>query len=582
MKRLLLSYLLLSTITVHALEIEPGIFIPPHIYVHAEQPLDNAKRYASLPYITGDTFRSMAQFFVDELRLPINPLDINNGDIVFVKTDLLDYFFTELHPHIKSDYIIISHNSDDSAPGNYAHMLDDNKIIAWFGQNPDTVDHPKFFPIPIGLANPHWPTGNTTVFDLLIPHAKNIEKNTLLYLNILPTHPERQGVAQLFSDKSFCYKASRKALHDYVLELAQSNFILSPRGNGLDCHRTWEALLMGSYPVVRTSPLDSIYQDLPVVIVNDWQEVTQEFLNQKYEEMRLKTYNNEKIYFAYWFNKIKECQDNYLKKAKASHLPKNFNPDFHQAMKSKTYDVAFAHNDPFWKNAKTLYDNYIANFNLSGQPRIPKIIHQIWVGSPLPEKYKSLIETWKKNHPDWVHILWTDKALDALGLINKKQYDAATNMGEKSDIARYELLYRFGGLYVDTDFECLKSFDVFNHSCSFYTGLAPDKELVVYVALIGATPGHPILKKCVERISTIRSNCTHPDDILQNTGPYFLTRCIAECLDVTAHDTVLFPISYFYPWPNYSSQQKSRPEIESWIKPESYGIHHWHVSWAKW
>jgi hypothetical protein len=46
--------------------------------------------------------------------------------------------------------------------------------------------------------------------------------------------------------------------------------VLSARGNGLDCHRTWELLLLGSIVITRTSPLDPLFEDLPVAIVKDW------------------------------------------------------------------------------------------------------------------------------------------------------------------------------------------------------------------------------------------------------------------------------------------------------------------------
>jgi hypothetical protein len=51
-------------------------------------------------------------------------------------------------------------------------------------------------------------------------------------------------------------------------------FVISPHGNGLDCHRTWESLLLGNIVIVRTSSLDPLYEGLPVVIVQHWGEVT--------------------------------------------------------------------------------------------------------------------------------------------------------------------------------------------------------------------------------------------------------------------------------------------------------------------
>jgi len=50
--------------------------------------------------------------------------------------------------------------------------------------------------------------------------------------------------------------------------------VVSPHGNGLDCHRTWESLVLGNIVIVKRSSLDPMYEGLPVVIVDDWREVS--------------------------------------------------------------------------------------------------------------------------------------------------------------------------------------------------------------------------------------------------------------------------------------------------------------------
>ena len=83
-------------------------------------------------------------------------------------------------------------------------------------------------------------------------------------------------------------------------------FVLSPQGNGLDCHRTWEALCLGCIPIVKTSGLDSLFNGLRVWIVNDWSEITQESMNAKIVEFRNKPFNYEKLTLAYWRNILNE------------------------------------------------------------------------------------------------------------------------------------------------------------------------------------------------------------------------------------------------------------------------------------
>ena len=60
-----------------------------------------------------------------------------------------------------------------------------------------------------------------------------------------------------------------------------------------------------------------------------------------------------------------------------------------------------------------------------------------------------------KYHPDWEYKLWTDETVKEITLINQELFDKAKNYGEKSDILKWELVYRFGGVYIDTDMEAL-------------------------------------------------------------------------------------------------------------------------------
>jgi len=148
-----------------------------------------------------------------------------------------------------------------------------------------------------------------------------------------------------------------------------------------------------------------------------------------------------------------------------------------------------------WNVYTTLFEKNAHNtLSLSQEPLIPKKIHQIWLGSPLPDEFKSFCESWKTTHPGWEYKLWTDKDIEELNLENKALYDAATNYGERSDIARYEILYRFGGLYIDTDFESIKPMDILHHMFDFYTGYPGWCEPILNNGLIASSPNHPLLR----------------------------------------------------------------------------------------
>lgn len=240
-----------------------------------------------------------------------------------------------------------------------------------------------------------------------------------------------------------------------------------------------------------------------------------------------------------------------------------------------------------WEIFKPLYDEHILNNYVHDvHPRIPKIIHHIWLGSPLPEKFARYRKTWQKMHPDWTFMLWDDAAVAKLGLINVRPYCAAKNYGEKSDILRYEILYRFGGLYVDTDFECLQPFDALHHSCDFYAGSYPHPgggSFWIINALIGSCSGHPILKRCIEGIQQSRDRSDNSSAaVMERTGPSFFLRAITEAIvqGDAIQKTVIFPATFFYPLPTVCRSYKSRNQIIHFMGPESLAVHHWAASWT--
>jgi hypothetical protein len=271
--------------------------------------LSSAERGASAPFISGDTFRAHVDHVFDETTSDFNPKNVNQGDVIFVKTDweYLETFFTKYHPQIDFQYILLTHNSDHRAPGPFDNYLNDPKLLAWFAQNMEGEFHPKIHPIPIGIANRCWGHGNPRIFSSYLPMGKNTNRPILCYLNFAPSsYPkERPYVWNLFASQPWCTASVSKPLPQYLQDLSQAKFVLSPRGNGLDCHRTWEALLMGAIPIVRSSSLDPLFSDLPVLIIKNWEMITETYLNEQYEIMKHKTYDRQKLFIEYWMNHIR-------------------------------------------------------------------------------------------------------------------------------------------------------------------------------------------------------------------------------------------------------------------------------------
>lgn len=265
--------------------------------------------------------------------------------------------------------------------------------------------------------------------------------------------------------------------------------------------------------------------------------------------------------------------------------------DFDQAMVCNQDDLpryqTALQNDAETKNffsfARNQYNQYILQENaFSETPRIPKIIHQIWVGPKTPPKrFKEWQESFLRTHPDWEYRLWTDADVTELNLINQNYYDEETNYGAKSDILRLEILKRFGGVYVDVDFECLQPLDRLHHVCDFYIGFFQ----VIYLrasarinnGIIAACPEHPLINTLIEEIA--RNRETHADNlesyhgILERNGPDFVTRIVHEHLPNLPGANIVLPSNYFYPWTG------TPKDLELRVQPETIAIHYFASSW---
>lgn len=91
-------------------------------------------------------------------------------------------------------------------------------------------------------------------------------------------------------------------------------FSVSPWGNGLDYHRTWEDLVLGCIVIVKTSSLDPLYEGLPVVIVKDWDEINIDNMKlwlDRYQDAFTNSEYREKLKNKYWFNKILKVAQPY-------------------------------------------------------------------------------------------------------------------------------------------------------------------------------------------------------------------------------------------------------------------------------
>ena len=182
---------------------------------------------------------------------------------------------------------------------------------------------------------------------------------------------------------------------------------------------------------------------------------------------------------------------------------------------------------------------------------IPKIIHQIWIGTPvteLPQHKQAFMETWKsKLDKDWQYMLWTDQNVtrnnfDLTWDFLQKTKRIANETGENkfaqlADLMRYEIVYKFGGFYVDTNMECFRSLESYtNHTLvvSHENGLPSPNSCSN--GFFGAIKGHPMLKEMTNHNVLSKRNYESRSINVQ-TGPGFFGMFVSKQTDVFILDT---------------------------------------------
>ena len=240
-----------------------------------------------------------------------------NNNIQYIKTDYFKLnkqfmWRNKIHPIYNDSKILISGHSDYEIDELTFNKYKSN-YDKWFSINVN-YDNEKLIPLPLGITNNtnetqlHPIYGNT---EIMINISENTyKKEYLLYMNFnINTHFERENLYSTFKNYEWCYEGiihnSFEGRKKFLEDISKSKFVLCPRGNGIDTHRLWETLYMKSIPIVKYHITHKNLKDLPILFINDWSEISKEFLESKYEEIIHKEWNMEKLKISYWLNLIK-------------------------------------------------------------------------------------------------------------------------------------------------------------------------------------------------------------------------------------------------------------------------------------
>ena len=254
----------------------------------------------------------------------------NNKDIFFCQARQLfskDQALLESLTNIPNELILITANDDTTITDELVKKLPSN-VKKWFACNARSLSN-KVIGIPLGIEStqPCKVSGHGMAWPHAIEKPKIIEelnKNPSLpekdaYANFsLRTNPERYEVLKICRDLDWVSSddcgenvgpikhskhSGRIPYNNFASKIQHHKMVISPEGNGTDCHRTWEALYLNRVPIVKKSNELNRFSDLPILFIDHWEQLRdKEFILNEYEKVK----NNSKtlLYCNYWINKI--------------------------------------------------------------------------------------------------------------------------------------------------------------------------------------------------------------------------------------------------------------------------------------
>ncbi len=211
---------------------------------------------------------------------------------------------------------------------------------------------------------------------------------------------------------------------------------------------------------------------------------------------------------------------------------------------------------------------------------IPRLLHQTAKTSVLPADCLEYVDTLKTLHPNWGYKLWTDA--DNVAFVREafpNFYEIFVKLPKgimRADVIRYLLMYRVGGLYLDTDYEMLKPFDLVDHEivlCWEPDPLKPGSNGKMANAIFASSPGHPFFGMIIEEL-TNNPPFSSDADVEATTGPGLVTRVYDQAIQ-RGMSLFAAPPEFFSPL-TPRNEKEYRAIVEAGV---AYGIHHCHGSW---
>jgi len=293
------------------------------------------KNQSYKPFISNELFIEIADIIIlcDKDIIQLNKINFLKKTCVIIFINMIIiYRCINILTKINKNFIIITtSNYDNCFPQLDKYdiifkLLQSKYLIKLYTKNPSIV-HDIIQPIPISLKwqfNSHYFYGENNMnliklYNMLCItptenfNSKELKKN-LLYFNFSVNTTDmtfyiehkniRIKIKKQLEQNGFKW-IENNMIDKYMTNLSTYKFVISPPGKGIDAHRTWESLMVGCIPIVLSSPLNKLYDNLPVLVVSDYTIITEEYLNSIYSDFINKKYDFSSLYSTYWIDMVK-------------------------------------------------------------------------------------------------------------------------------------------------------------------------------------------------------------------------------------------------------------------------------------
>ena len=235
--------------------------------------------------------------------------------------------------HVSKPFILISAMEDTQLPNeidiNFMNKLTSNPYFKhWFSINKTIPNNSQFTSIPYGLdywtlnSRPHFGEKiqnfnyqNCTLENIINSSVHFSKRIPNIYANFhLNLTDERHGgyrtkLQKIIPPSIIYYENSVLSRTQYWKNCSNYSFVVSPFGHGFDCIRTFESLCLGCIVIMKKSFLDIIYCDLPVLLVDNWEDINETLLKETIISFSNKKFNYDKLKFDYWVKLVNDKFD---------------------------------------------------------------------------------------------------------------------------------------------------------------------------------------------------------------------------------------------------------------------------------